>query len=53
MSNPHLAVHISRQATRRILILQPRNSLGQFLSPVRPTLAPATVHVTLNGGVIR
>jgi len=54
MTNTHLAFHLSRNLTRRVLVIQPRRADGTFQSPVTPRAVPAfsTFHVTVNGVVI-
>lgn len=44
----HAAIHLSRNLTRRVLVVQPRRADGTFLSPeVGHTVR--TFHVTVNG----
>lgn len=50
MENAHMALHLSRKFTRRVLVVQPRRADGTFLSPV-PSSTVATVHLTINGVV--
>lgn len=51
MENAHMALHLSRKFTRRILVVQPRRADGTFQSPIdilRGVTIP-TVHLTING----
>lgn len=58
MKNPHLAIHVtekSRINRTSVTIVQPRNELGRFLSPVPVSTVVRglhSVHTTLNGQVI-
>lgn len=50
----HLAVHLSRNFTRKVFVYQPRRHNGTFLPPVQrpdPFVIPRTVHITINGYV--
>jgi hypothetical protein len=52
----HLAVHISNSSGTPVtrIVIQPRNSLGQFLSPsIRYARSIFTNHITMNGEVVR
>ena len=53
MENAHMALHLSRKFTRRVLVVQPRRADGTFQSPVeeRRNLTIPTVHLTINGVV--
>lgn len=54
MQNSHIAVHVSERNTRVTTVIQPRNSLGQFLTPVAEAAVTATsFHSTVNGAVTR
>jgi hypothetical protein len=52
----HLAVHISNRKgnTVAVTVIQPRNRLGQFMTPAaRAIRSVISSHATLNGEVVR
>jgi hypothetical protein len=58
--NAHLALHLKREANGSnpnvlvaTTVIQPRNALGQFLSPNRAFSRVTSTHATLAGSVIR
>ena len=54
MSKAHMAIHFSGTCTEPRIVIQPRDHLGKFRSPVRRfSLAVTTSHVTMHGEVVR
>ena len=50
----HMAIHFSGNCVTPRIVIQPRNNLGQFLSPIAKfSRAVVTKHVTLHGEVVR
>ena len=54
MNVAHMAIHFSGDRRQAVIIVQPRNRRGQFLSPLSQFSGDIhTSHVTLNGTVVR
>jgi hypothetical protein len=49
----HIAVYVTNPSNPRVVtVIQPRNSIGQFLSPnANAAVSAATAHTSVNGTV--